>query len=411
MKKEADPAFFHKLYGAKSSRLVYRGDDFLDYVLMITLTWLVAAFVFGPTHPMSFITLGLCTAMIYTFVKRHGWEVRVPTIMKKPQEVLYMFLYKLENMRLPYFIAAVFLLLENYLIYLTPDWPHHTALMRKIAFGLFYTHLAVLTAYRTVILVAHLRSREHVRGFLMQTSYRALLSKQPSITLEIFHAYFTGLLTHVLLITPWYFASTHFNYSLVFLPITIPAGLYIHSRFLKVVDKWFYRDHWIGHNSELEFLYLHGTHHDAIPSGLIGVSGNGYLEGVLRHSMGGPGIFYNPVVLFLIHSFDVKVDIDGHQFIPGVYPHVPKEIQLINQHSTHHYGKLEPYSAGLKFDQDWISPELRKAADIVFSKEMQNSVQLDEKLTGFQWDNPRYRDFIKLYEKYLTERADGSSPS
>ncbi len=404
MNTPANPARFHRMYGAKTSRLVYRSDDFLDYLLMTVLVWLVAALAFGPRHPLSWITLGLCAWMVWAFTVRHGWELTMPKIAKRPQDMVYMIVYKVQNMRLAWIVAAVALLVENYVIWRTPGLPHHTALMRTIAFGLFYTHLAVLTIYRTAILVAHLREQEHVRAFLMETSWKAALSRQPNIVIEIVHAYCTGLLTHILLLAPWYLAITYFNFSLVLLPLTVPLGFYIHSRFLKVVNLWFYRDHWLAHHSELEFLYLHGTHHDAIPSGLIGVSGNGYLEGVLRHTMGGPGIFYNPVTTFLIHCFDVKVDIDGHQFIPGVYPHVPTSVQLINQHSTHHFGKLEPYSLGLKLDQPGVPEELLRRAK-VFTKEQQNSAELDEQLTGFKWDNPRYRQYIELYEKYLAMKS------
>ena len=404
MTTEPDTARFHTLYGTRTSRLVYRSDDFLDYLLMTVLVWGAAALAFGPRHPLAWITLGLCAWMVWAFSARHGWELTVPKIAKRPQDMLYMLVYKLQNMRLAFFLAAAALLVENYIIWRTPGLPHHTAQMRTIAFGLFYTHLAVLTAYRTAILVAHLREQEHVRAFLMETSWKAALARQPSIAIEIVHAYCTGLLTHILLLAPWYLAITYFNFSLVLLPLTVPLGFYIHSRFLKVVNLWFYRDHWVAHHSELEFLYLHGTHHDAIPSGLIGVSGNGYLEGVLRHAMGGPGIFYNPLTTFLIHCFDVKVDIDGHQFIPGVYPHVPASVQRINQHSTHHFGKLEPYSLGLKLDQPGVPDELLRRAKI-FTKEQQNSVELDERLTGFQWDNPRYRQYMDLYEKYLAIKS------
>jgi hypothetical protein len=404
-----DPDFFHRLYGEKSSRLVYRDEDFGDYVLMNVLAWCVAAAVYGPKHPLSLLVLALCTWMVGAFVIRHRAKAAVPLLVRRPQEILYMVAYKLQNMRLAYVIAAVVLVAGNYLIDLTPGWPHHAALMRKIGFGLFYTHLAALSLYRTALLVSHLRHRDHVRRFLMETSWRAQLARQPNITIEIVHAYFTGLLTHVLLVAPWYFAISHFRYSLVLLPATIAAGFFIHSRFLRVVNEWFYRDHWLGHHSELDFLYLHGPHHDAIPSGLIGVSGNGYLEGVLRHAVGGPGVFYDPVVVFLIHSFDVKVDIDGHQYIPGIYPNIPKDIQLINQHSTHHFGKLEPYSLGLKVDQPGVPEELARQAAKVFNEQQRNAVRLDEELTGFEWDNPRYRQYLALYDKYLVAQADEPS--
>jgi len=401
MVRPATPEKYHKLYGKKVSRLVYRSDDFLDYTIMSLLVVAIAAFVFGLLHPLTCLVAGLCAWMVGAFILRHGLSLRVPTLVRRPQDVLYMFLYKLQNMRLAYFVAAALIAAENVAIWLTPDWPHHTDLMRKIALGLFYGHLALLTLYRTVILIAHLRAGAHVKAFLMETPWKLALRRQPSIAIELVHAYFTGLLTHVMLIAPWYFAITHFQYSVLFVPLTVPLGIYIHSRFLRVVNQWFYRDHWLAHHSEFEFLYLHGPHHDAIPSGVIGVSGNGVLEGVLRHTMGGPGLFYNPLVDFLVHTFDVKIDIDGHQYIPGVYPHVPKSIQLINQHSSHHFGMLEPYGLALKLDQPDVPEELLKRARM-FSDEQQNSVRLDEQLNGFEWDNPRYRHYLALYDKYAT---------
>lgn len=401
MVRPATPEKYHRLYGKKVSRLVYRNDDFLDYAIMSAMVVGIAAFVFGVFHPLTYLVAGLCVWMVGAFVLRHGLSLRVPTLVRRPQDVLYMFLYKLQNMRLAYFVAAALIAAENVAIWLTPDWPHHTDLMRKIALGLFYGHLALLTLYRTVILIAHLRAGAHVKAFLMETAWKLALRRQPSIAIELIHAYFTGLLTHVMLVAPWYFAITHFQYSVLFVPLTVPLGIFIHSRFLRVVNQWFYRDHWLAHHSEFEFLYLHGPHHDAIPSGVIGVSGNGVLEGVLRHTMGGPGLFYNPLVDFLIHSFDVKVDIDGHQYIPGVYPHVPKSIQLINQHSSHHFGMLEPYGLALKLDQPGVPEELLKRARM-FTEEQQNSVRLDEQLNGFEWDNPRYRHYLALYDKYAT---------
>src|SRR6478672_9230230 len=118
--KRVDPAYFHKMYGVKSSRLVYRADDFLDYVLMILLTWLVASLAYGFTHPMAILVLGLSTTMIAAFLKRHGCELRAPAIVKRPQDILYMLVYKLQNIRAAYLVAAAVLLLENYLVYLTP---------------------------------------------------------------------------------------------------------------------------------------------------------------------------------------------------------------------------------------------------------------------------------------------------
>jgi hypothetical protein len=229
------------------------------------------------------------------------------------------------------------------------------------------------------------------------------------VTLEILHAYFTGLLAHVLLLTPWYIVITHVNYSLVFLPVTIAANLLIQARFMQVVNEWFYRDHWLGHNSELEFLYLHGPHHDAIPCGLTGVSGNGYLEGFLRYTLGGPGAAYNPIVLFMVYTLDVKFDIEGHQFIPGIYPYVPRSVREINQHSTHHFGRLEPYGLAWNMGLPWVSAELRRKARFM-SEGIKSSVRLDEQLTGFEWDTPRHQRFLELYTKYTPAGQRESIP-
>jgi hypothetical protein len=399
--KKVDPAFFHRIYGQRRPRLAYVRTDFADYALMTALCGLVISLAYGPLQPLSVVGWALCVYMMVSFPLRHGWGLRAPAIVKRPRDVLYMLMYKLQNMRAAYFVGAAILVLENYLIYLTPTLPHHTALLRYCALSLFYVHLAVLTAYRTAILLSHLRRKDHVREFLLQTPWKSVVADGRSVTFEIWHAYFTGLLTHLLLIAPWYIMITHVKYSLVFLPLAVVANLIVHSRFMRVLNDWFYRDHWLGHNSELEFLYLHGPHHDAIPSGLIGVSGTGYLEGVARHTLGGPGIFYSPFLTFLAYTLEVKADIDGHQFIPGVYPHVPKSQQEINQHSTHHFLRLEPYSLGLNVERAGVSEEVRRKYRLL-SPEMKNSVQLDETLNGFQWDNPKYHQFLKLYDKYLS---------
>ena len=293
-----------------------------------------------------------------------------------------MLAYKLQNLRPMYFISIGLLLLENVLIAATPNLPHHVELMRAIAFYLFYTHFISITAYRTAILVAHLAKKELVREVLMQTPWKRTINEKTNITLEIAHAYCTGLLTHIILIAPWYLVIGYFNFSVIFLPLAFLINVIIHWKWIMVYyNKWFYRDHWVGHNSELEFIYLHGPHHDAIPSGMIAVSGNGFLEGITRYTLGAPTAFYNPVVSFLILMAEVAVDIKRHQYIPGVFPRLSKSFLEVFQHSIHHYGLLEPYSIGLKTDKMY-------------------TIWLDEQLTGYKWDNPIQRKILSLYDKY-----------
>ncbi len=392
-------AFYHKLFGEKKMRAVYHPSDFLDYMFMVVATAGVVVLAYGWRSPMGIAGLILCAISLLSFVRRHGVELKVPLLLRRPQELIYTVAYKLHNLRWHYVAALGLLLLQCWLVKLTPSWPHHLELARKIAFGLFYLHVALMVVYRTVILVDHLRKRELVREVLMQTAWKKVVNENTSVTLEILHAYCTGLLTHLTLIAPWYLVITLADFSLLFAPVMCVLGAVIQMRWFRVHNSWFYRDHWLGHNCEFDFVYLHGPHHDAIPSGLIGVAGNGYLEGVLRHVLAVPQPFHHPLISFLINTYEVKNDIDLHQYIPGIFPKLTKRMIALTQHSSHHYGRLEPYGLGMKVDQPWVSDELR-AAFKAFPDEVTNSAKLDEELTGFQWDNPTHRKTMELYEKY-----------
>jgi hypothetical protein len=397
--KRHDPATFHHLYGAKSPRISYYKKDFLDYVVMIALSAGIAGITYGPLHPMSIAGYALCAFMLAMFITRHGVELTVPLIVRRPQDVLYTLLYKVRNLSPMYLIAVALLLLENVAIARTPGLPHHAELLRTISLYLFYTHFAFITLFRTRILIDHLRKKELVREVLTQTAWKRVIREKTNVTLEIVHAYCSGLLAHIILIAPWYLVIRHFRFSVVFLPVVCAIDLVIHMKWMKAINAWFYRDHWLGHNSELEFLFLHGSHHDAIPSALIAVAENGFLEGFLRLSLGSPVTFYHPLMVFLISTAEVKMDMEAHQYIPGIYPKLPKKIVHVSQHSTHHYGPIEPYSFGIKVDQP-NSPEDYSKLFGGLPDELKNSAKLDEELTGFVWDNPTHRRTITLYDKY-----------
>lgn len=398
-----DRAFFHKLYGEKKPRAVYYAKDFADYTLMVLATAGVVAFVYGPRHPLAIAGMVLCAFGVFAFAMRHGVRPAVPLVLRRPQDVLYLFAYKIRNLRPAYLVAVVILLAENVVIAATPRWPHHVELMRTVGFVLFYVHLAGITLFRTAILVAHLRKKEFVREVLMQTPWKRVINERTNMTLELAHAYATGLLTHVVLIAPWYLVLEYASFSVLLLPVVVVSNILIHLRWLREVNSWFYRDHWVGHNSELEFVYLHGPHHDAIPTGMIAVAGNGYLEGFLRFTLGSPVAFYNPLVAFGVFTFDVKTDIDLHQYIPGVFPYLPRRALEVGQHSTHHYGRLEPYSLALRVDRPDVEPSYRQRLQKI-PDELRNSLKLDEELTGFEWDNPTHRVTLGLWDKYQPPR-------
>ena len=226
---DLDPKRLHKIYGLRRQRLAYRRDDFLDYVLMIAACEAILCLSFGATHVVALFGAVLCVFEIIAFARRHGVRLRVPLLLRRPQDVFYMVLYRLQNLTVWYFLAIGLLLLENYLITLTPALPHQSEWMRIAALGLFYLSFGAIFIYRTRILLSHLKRRAMVKEFLLQTTWKAALTRQPNISFEIAHAYATGLLAHLLLVTPWYLVITHANFSLVFLPVTMAHHLLSHN--------------------------------------------------------------------------------------------------------------------------------------------------------------------------------------
>ena len=406
--KTVDAAKFHKLYGVKGQRIAYHNKDFLDYVMMILMSAALIWFAYGANHVVSIIGLVLCAFMIAAFPVRHGVQFRTPLILARPQEILYSLIHKIQNIKPAYFIAIGALVLENYIIALTPSLPHKVELAHTIALYLFWGHFILLSSYRTVVLISHLLKKEHVREVLMQSAtWRSKLERQSRISLEILHAYFTGLLTHIVFLVPWYLVITYFNFSLILFPVTCLVAFVIQRYNLKTYNDWFYRDHWLGHNSELDFVYLHGTHHDAIPCALIGVAGNGYLEGFFRGSLAFPIPFYNPFMAAFFYTADVKVDMDLHQYIPGVFPKLTREFYGVIQHSLHHFGRVEPYGFAINLDQP-ISDAIKKRTKAL-PDELKYSIRLDQQLTGYEWDNPRFRWFLELVDKYQNPPPHPSS--
>lgn len=402
---EYDASVFHRLYGMRKPRTCYYRRDFLDYSLMLLATALVAGASYGFRHGMALATFALCAFTLLVFIVRHGVELRVPLLLRRPQDVLYLVVYKLRNLKPVWFVAIGVLLLETLLIAATPTLPHHVEWMRTAALWLFWAHFAVITLFRTAIFADHLAKKEMVREILMQTPWKRTINRRTNITLEIVHAYVTGLLAHVVFIAPWYLLITHVRFSLLLVPVVCVIDAVIEVKWSRAINRWFYRDHWLGHNSELEFLYLHGNHHDAIPSAMIAVGENGFLEGFTRNAVGAPATFYNPLAAFLFMSYTVWSDMAAHQYIPGVYPRMPKWFLAVAQHATHHFGQLAPYSFAMKTDQPELAELVKSSGLRHLPAEMSNSIELDEKLTGFQWDNPTYRHTLSLYERYNKRKA------
>jgi hypothetical protein len=397
MNANADVRKFHFLFKGKSPRIFYKSEDALDYIFMSVISGAVVYFSYS-SIPLIALT-GVLGAIYFpiAFYFRHGFSWRLPIILRRPQDLIYCVIYKVMNTS-PILVAAVALLaIENYLIYLTPDLPHNTVFMYRAAVGLFLLHLLGLSIYRTVILYHHIKALDRVVDVLSQSVWKRFVTSRKRATMELFHAYITGVFTHIVYLVPWFLLLTHIKYSLLFLPITFLIGFLMQKKFFRVQNSWYYRDHWLGHNSSFDFVYLHGPHHDALPTAMIGVAGNGFLEGFLRSTVGFPITYYNPLLAFLLFTFVVRADIGGHQYIPGLYPRATKGSANTIQHSTHHYGKLEPYGFAMKLDQPGTS-EKAKAAMRGFPVEMTNAIELDEQLNGFEWDNATHRWYLGLFD-------------
>lgn len=397
--KGSEASRYHWLFGERHARTVYYRKDFIDYALMCVVTAMLLLVSYGPSHPLALAGCAMSLIMLASFAYRHGAALTMPLILRRPQELVYSVVYKLRNIRAYWVIGLVVLAAENLFVYLTPELSHRTDLMRTLAMWAFYLHFFGITLYRTIILVAHLRKTELVREVLMQTSWRKSINEKTNMTWEVFHAYFTGVLSHLLMISPIYIVIQYSNFSVWAIPVVIVLNIVNHYVWLKNFNDWSYRNHWLGHNSDFEFIYLHGPHHDAIPSGLLGVSECANLEGYVRHVVGSSLPFYCPFFSLLVFTVDVKSDIDMHQYIPGIFPKMSIDDLSVIHHATHHYGRLEPYGFGVKFDMPNVSDEYKKKYRYI-PDEVKNSLLLDETLTGYRWDNPTYQRILELYGKY-----------
>ncbi|MBD2179302.1 hypothetical protein H6F42_20470 [Pseudanabaena sp. FACHB-1998] len=200
-------------------------------------------------------------------------------------------------------------------------------------------------------------------------------------------------------------------FSLISAPVTLFLSCLIHQHFYKTKSDWYYRDHWLSHHIEFDFVYLHGNHHDTIPSGLIGVAGNGFLEGFLRHTLGHPTTFLNPVAAFFIHNRTVKSDINNHQYIPGVYPFVTT--LETTHHSVHHYGNLAPYGLGLILTEKihfTNCPEKEKSRIRKLPKAYTEALKLDESISGYCRNNTKFKQYKELVLKFEPKSAESNRP-
>ena len=82
----------------------------------------LTVFVYGLKHPLTIMVGCISLFMVIVFPIRHGFQLTIPLIFKKPGGLIYLLIYKLLNIKLPLVLAVAFLSLENMIIAWTPEW-------------------------------------------------------------------------------------------------------------------------------------------------------------------------------------------------------------------------------------------------------------------------------------------------
>ena len=216
-----------------------------------------------------------------------------------------------------------------------------------------WTAFLIVTAFRVVILIAHLLRASVVREVLENSAQRKAIAKI-SIRQHIFHAFVTGMVAHLSLVAPAVLFYRWTN------PTILREGLLIVGFCLwkavarplekrniiekqgRILYRLFYDNHALAHRSRFFFTVFHGHHHDAIPSALIGsAGGTGFLENVDR-TLTWLDPLNSVVVGQLEWLYSIAFDMVVHQYIPGVFP--PAKVTVIGtaHHVTHHFGSALP---------------------------------------------------------------------
>jgi len=289
--------------------------------------------------------------------------------------------------------------------------------MDKLGMGLILVHFTFLTAFRTYALVDHLRKLDLCRTRLMETNWRKELDHAP-LPVLILHAYVTGIFSHCLALVPWTMRILYMQQSLMFMPISLisdvatlllvgetsPNGDVEIPKDADGKQNWIaklvmamnwsvYERHKEGHQSRMGFNYLHGMHHDGLPSALIAIGEAGALEGMINCvDIPGESCFHSHLFLASEATKKVLKNMIMHQYIPGVFPYVRCVIQVDQHHSEHHYLSMKPLSMGMNLKLKEVDGEL-------------NLLQLEG--PNYNTDNDTWNGLVAATAKY----EDSSRPS
>ncbi|MBX7098150.1 MAG: hypothetical protein K1X89_10585 [Myxococcaceae bacterium] len=240
----------------------------------------------------------------------------------------------------------------------------------------FAVVFGALTAYRTVVLLAHLRKARHVRQVLEGSSWAREL-KGLSTWAHLVHAWVTGELATLAFFLPsllfWQLTEPTCVRELVLLALgagailasargldtraEVPASRSLRVAVALVVPsgKAAEREggltHGADHASRFGFTLFHGHHHDAVPCALVGGPGVGLLEAFDNGLLYLPYLGSATVSLLAFGAYAV-IDMLFHQYVPGVFPYTRAVLSFQVHHVAHHFFSLRPVSVNARYGFD-----------------------------------------------------------
>jgi hypothetical protein len=349
--------------------IVYKKNDFILYVFSLLVLGALSAVALHGWVEIGVVQV-LLAYMIYCFVMRHGasWDATCfPELFRGlitfPGYVGGLMRMRAKRLLAPALVFAVALTAEFAARRWLPGsfWTHAVPY-----YEIFAIHFLVVTAFRTVVLGSHLARAATVRDVLetAPSNWRRMM-KSLSVENLCFHSYVTGVLTHLAAWLPcllfWKLTGPTWSRELVILGAAVAWRLAVvrvrgmtrldiaHQLFfadfasLRSIGQAFESSHEKAHYSRFHFTVLHGHHHDAIPSSLLGSapSGSGIGENLERTFYFG-WLFWSVVGTAITHTYAVIFDMVGHQFIPGIFPFSRWLVRRRRHHVVHHYGKIRP---------------------------------------------------------------------